>query len=168
MRSPTKTTGRLALWCLGITLLAPPDRAGARINGIVNYSGKQEQTCNSHHTGGLAPVVRLEGPAVVATRQLATFRFIVESPSPEQRSAGFNFAASAGDLVAGTGSKLELGELTHTAPRAANEAGQSVWVFSWRAPAERGTQTLFGAGNSVDGFIDEAGDQATTIRAGDS
>lgn len=110
-------------------------------------------------------MVRFEGPSIVATRQLATFRFVVQSQSPEQGSAGFNVATSAGDLAAGSGSKLEQGELTHATPRAAGAEGESVWQFTWRAPAARGTQTLFGAGNSVDGFIDEAGDQSATTTA---
>jgi hypothetical protein len=150
---------------LGVFLAANP--AAARVNGIIGNSGKQATTCSDHHTGGVAPEVRFEGPMIVGARQLATFRFVVRSEAPaDQISAGFNVAASDGTLGAGPGSKLDTGELTHTTPRNNDAEGEAAWQFTWRAPAHLGPQTLFGAGNSVDGFLDEAGDNSskTTIQ----
>jgi hypothetical protein len=153
---------RLAVAVLLSSVLASVP-AAARVSGIVGNSGKQGTTCSDHHTGGVAPEVRFDGPRVVGTHQLATFRFVVRSEAPaDQISAGFNVAASDGTLGAGAGSKLDTGELTHTTPRSNDAEGEAAWQFTWRAPAHRGPQTLFGAGNSVDGFLDEAGDNSTT------
>jgi hypothetical protein len=140
--------------------------ASANSSGIVGKSGKQGETCSGHHTGGVAPVVRFEGPSIVAAEALVTFRFAVESQSIDQIAAGLNVAASAGELgtISGQGTQLEDGEITHTRPRMNDEGGTASWLFTWRAPSAAGTETLFAAGNSVDAFGNVEGDQATATR----
>lgn len=137
--------------------------AQARSNGIVGYSGAQKITCNSHHTAGVAPLVRFEGPLLVAADQLVTYRFIVESQAPEQNAAGLDVAVSGGELVAvEEHTAVRDGELTHTQPRGNDADGIAAWTFAWRAPREPDVYVFYGDGNSVDSFFDQGGDQAAT------
>lgn len=150
-----------------LILLLAAGTASANGSGISGQSGKQDMTCNSHHVGGVEPVVRLEGPSIVAAGAVATFRFTVESQAPlDQLFAGLDVAASDGVLGTTTpprGAKLENGEITHTQPRRNDDSGAASWLFTWRAPAG-GPQTLFAAGNSVDGFGNTDGDRAATTQ----
>lgn len=157
-----------------LALLLSGGAASANSSGIVGNSGKQGQSCSGHHTGGVAPVVRLEGPSIVAAGALATFRFSVESQSPDQILAGLNVAASDGQLgtIAGQGTQAEdfgdgpgATEITHTRPRMNDATGTASWLFTWRAPAAAGVATLSAAGNSVDGFGNMEGDLATVTQA---
>jgi hypothetical protein len=162
-------------WFAAALLLCCTATASANSSGIVGESGKQGETCSGHHTGGVAPLVRLDGPAVVAASALATFRFSVESQSPDQILAGLNVAASGGQLgtIAGQGTQAEefrdnqgqsSTEITHTRPRMNDASGTASWLLTWRAPAAAGVQTLFAAGNSVDGFGNMEGDQAAVTQ----
>jgi hypothetical protein len=168
-------TSRRFLPLATASLLLAAGAASANSSGIVGRSGKQEETCTGHHTGGLAPQVRLEGPPSVEPGALATFRFVVESQSPEEQIlAGLNVAASAGDLgnVQGQGTQVEelrdgaavTLELTHTRPRMNDAMGVAAWLFTWRAPDATGVETLFAAGNSVDGFGTMDGDRSAATQ----
>jgi hypothetical protein len=146
---------------LVVTALLPPG-AHAFSLGRIQSSGKQGSTCNICHLGGVAPLVRFEGPEQVDAGAVATFRFIVQSQSPNQRFAGFNVAADAGQLntVAGQGELLLAGELTHSTPKA-NTDGVASFEFTWQAPQSPGSRTLFGAGNSVNRDRSSFGDRAS-------
>jgi hypothetical protein len=144
-----------------------PAIAHARPEGITGYSGKQGESCNDRcHFGGVPPVVRLEGPSAVTAGALATFRFVVESQSTRQMLAGFNVAASDGELgeEPDQSVRLEFGELTHAFPKG-GEQGAVVWDFTWRAPDEPGQQVLYAAGLSANGNGNTNGDEsaATTL-----
>jgi hypothetical protein len=162
-RARTGLTLSVAL--AAIALPALPRSVAANSGGITDMSGKQGSTCNLHHSGGQAPRVRFEGPADVVAGALATFRFVVESQAATtQRFAGFNVAASTGqlDVVAGEGARRAGTEITHSQPKANDAQGVASWQFTWRAPNSPGTQqTLFGAGNSVNRNFAFTGDRAT-------
>ncbi len=129
--------------------------------GITGYSGKDGSDCGSCHSGGQSPAVTFEGPQVVVRETPAAFRFAVTSQSERQNLAGFDIAASGGDLEAGEGSRLEGAELTHIEPLRAAQ-GIAVWEFGWRAPAEIGTYILYGAGLSANGNGNRSGDGVAT------
>lgn len=165
--SQVRRTILLVCW---LALMAP--RAGAKDSGIVGYSGEDGLTCNTCHAGGVAPDVRFEGPTVVAAGQTALFRFVVTSHGSEQLFAGFNVSANGGTLARvsddfGVKDQIfgDAVELTHTQPRENDEDGEASWLFAWQAPETLEEDTLYGAGNSVDGFFDQAGDEsaATTL-----
>jgi hypothetical protein len=122
----------------------------ASSEGITGNSGRQGASCNDCHSGGVAPTVEFDGPARVAVDTIATFRFVVLSPSSRQTSAGFNVAVDGGALIAiaGQGTRLEAFELTHAAPKQ-DVGGQAGWVFLWRSPTTAGSYTLYGAGLSA-------------------
>jgi hypothetical protein len=120
--------------------------------GITGVSGKQGSTCRSCHSGGVAPTVHFEGPDQLAAGATAPFRFVVQSQAPStQVAAGLDVAVSAGKLaaVSGQGERLLSGEITHTGPKDNDANGVASFDFTWQAPAQPGTATLFGAGNSV-------------------
>ena len=97
-----------------LVMLCTPLAVPAVSIGISGNSGKQGANCADCHSGGIDPLVRLEGPRQVYADTLATFRFVVQTPSTRQQFAGFNAAAGDGALepVLGAGAHIENGELT--------------------------------------------------------
>jgi len=156
------------LYLAVVSLMTGP--AEARSNGIIDYSGQDGLSCSSHHAGGVVPDVRFEGPTTVAAGQTAIFRFVVRSHGPQQIAAGFNVSADRGTpgVLPGNGIRAMENrrtggiEITHTQPRENDENEEAAWLFTWRAPDARQAARLFGAGNSVDVFGDESGDESAT------
>jgi hypothetical protein len=177
MQCPLRTF-LVSRWIAAIWLAASvPLPAAARTTGIVGYSGQADGLycsnagfgCHATATGTMAPLVRFEGPTQVDPGAEVTYRFVVTSQVPQvQIQAGFNVAASAGDLVivSGQGEKLltnpltQIKELTHTGPKDNDTTHEAAWQFTWRAPSPPGTYVLFGAGNSVDASTTPDGDEA--------
>ncbi len=133
--------------------------ADALPTGIAGYAGNLGAACDSCHDGGSVPVVRFEGPALVAVGAMATFRFVVESPVPAQTVAGFDVAAVGGalEIVDGQGARALFGEIVHSMPKA-NTGAEASWEFRWRAPAAPGSYTLYGSGLSANGNGMNTGD----------
>jgi hypothetical protein len=149
-------------WAALVAVLLYAPVAQAMQAGITGYSGKQGATCNDDcHIGGVAPLVRFEGPRRVMTDAVATFRFVVTSQSTRQKVAGFNVAATDGmlDVLSGQAEHLEFDELTHDAPKP-NVSGEAGWVFSWKAPTQLGVYRLYGAGLSANGNGTDGGDDS--------
>jgi hypothetical protein len=136
--------------------------AVASEQGIIGFSGKQSDGCDSCHDDGIAPLVALEGPARFAADTRVQFRFVVQSQGERQTFAGFNVAASDGLLLIGPeeNGRVEVNELTHNAPEPNDEAGQASWTFDWCVPVG-GDVRLFGSGNSVNGNGTRSGDAAS-------
>jgi len=156
---------RILAAALALAVLATSPRGVAAFSiGFTGASGKQGQICNQCHMGGTPPLVRFEGPATVVAGTSATFRFVIESQGVTQRHAGFNVASSAGTLavISGQGAQSLAQELTHTAPKMADDAGVVTYEFLWSAPLVSGPQTLFGAGNSVNRNFGDTGDRAAS------
>lgn len=116
----------------------------------------------------MQPTVHFEGPDQVALGATATFRFVIQSQSSKQVAAGLNVAASSGKLgkVNGQGESLLSGEITHSGPKSNDANGVASFDFTWQAPAQPGSATLFGAGNSVNLNGANSGDAsaATTLQ----
>jgi hypothetical protein len=155
---------RSALSALPILLLlAGP--AQARIGGIVGFSDIGCIDC--HDSQGVpTPGIELIGPTTVDAGATVTYQLVVTSMAASQLGAGFNFAASGGDVALGSETGIrraenrEMGrfELTHTGPRENDGNGQAIWTLTWIAPASAGDYTLFAAGNSVNLSNDAIGD----------
>lgn len=132
-------------------------------DGVVGASGKDNgYYCRNCHAGGTDPTVAFEGPTTLNPGATATFRFAISSHSDTQIAAGLDLAASDGvlGLVAGQGTHLQFGEVTHSQPKANDVDSQAVFEFTWQAPAGEGTYTLFGAGCSVNDNGQRTGDAA--------
>lgn len=177
LRPTRKSTATAVLGTTLFVLAISVAPATARMFGIVGYSGQSGGLfcgnagfgCHTMGTGTVAPTVRFEGPLQVDPGAEVTYRFVLKSQAPQnQFQAGFNVAASAGDLlvVSGQQEKLltplgdQLPELTHTGPKDIDSNDEAAWQFTWRAPTTPGSYVLFGAGNSVDGSTTVDGDAA--------
>ncbi len=155
---------RFLVAAAAVALGVAASAAQASSSGVIGQSGKFGTFCDSCHSGGVAPTVSFDGPQEMAAGATATFHFTVQSAAPAtQVAAGFNVASSDGklDQVEGQG-EIAVGpagsvELTHTSPKDNVDAVAS-WEFTWTAPLAAGTQTLFGAGNSVNLSRDQTGD----------
>jgi uncharacterized protein (TIGR03382 family) len=140
----------------------------ANSTGVTGRSGKQGQnaTCTSsgcHSGGGTAPTVTLEGPDSLEPGKTGNYRIIISGgPGAE---AGFNVAVSSDDatLNAGAGSQKLSRELTHSNPRPFSN-NQAVFDFTLMAPANAGTITLFGAGNSSNNNGVVTGDASALVQ----
>ena len=154
---------RSAAILLGVLLAGAP--AHANSGGRVGRSGRQNQTCNECHSGGVRPDVALQVPDRVATGETILLRFTVHAGSPAGRAAGFNVAVEGGTLVAipGQGARVASGEITHSEPKDNDETRTAGWDFQWIAPATPGTYRLWGAGNSVNGNGQSSGDKADAL-----
>ena len=154
---------RSAAILLGVLLAGAP--AHANSGGRVGRSGRQNQTCNECHSGGVRPDVALQVPDRVATGETVVLRFTVHAGSPAGRAAGFNVAVEGGALVAipGQGARVASGEITHSEPKDNDETRTAGWDFQWIAPATPGTYRLWGAGNSVNGNGQSSGDKADAL-----
>ncbi len=138
-------------------------RCDARLNGIAGYAGNLGAGCDTCHNGGEVPTIRIEGPAEVAAGTEATFRFFVVTTSVSQPVGGLNIAASDGTLasVASQGSRIDSGEIVHTAPKVI-QAGAATWDFRWTAPRAIGPQTLYASGLSADDDGTNGGDASAS------
>lgn len=129
--------------------------------GIVGLSGKSNGFyCKNCHAGGSLPLVALEGPTVVTPGSTSLFRFVVTSQNANQIVAGLDVAVSGGALgsIADQGTRLQLSEITHEAPKVNNGSGEAIFEFSWLAPEVEGTYTIYGAGVSANGNMLRTGD----------
>ena len=175
MTSPARHA-LLALVSL-LILVAP---ALARIGGIVGFSDIGCIDCHDAQ-GAPTPAIAIVGPTTVDAGTQVPYQVVVTSMGASQLGAGFNFAASGGDVAVGddTGVRRaenrEMGrfELTHIGPRENDGNGQATWSFLWIAPTTPGDYTLFAAGNSVNLNNESTGDASNitvlmvTVAGGD-
>jgi hypothetical protein len=117
--------------------------------GIV---GRADEGCRPCHGTVVDPAttVVLEGASPVAPGAVVDVVVRVTTGDPDRLAAGVDVIATGGELVAGAGTHLVAGELTHDAP-VPFVGGQAELAFTWRAPDEPGTWRIRAAGNAVDG-----------------
>lgn len=174
-RSLSTSTCLLMLTTMAGSAVLNSHPAYAFRNGITGFSGRTGVICNSCHAGGTAPTVDFEGPTTVAPGSTSTYRFNVRSQAPAQGSAGLDVAvcpqgatscpaSTSGQLAveSAQGARVTGGELVHNSPKA-NVDGVATWEFTWTAPANTGSFTMFGAGNSVNGDDSSFADRATGV-----
>jgi mono/diheme cytochrome c family protein len=148
-------------------ILATSQQVFARSGGIDGYSGdpatNSGDTCaaTACHSGGVTPSIDLRGPVVV--RPGTTSNYTLTISGGQQNSGGLDIRASAGTLISMVANtKLQNGELTHTA-RAAAVSGTVAWNFSWRAPTALGSYTIYSAGLSTNANSNPTGDGVANI-----
>jgi hypothetical protein len=104
--------------------------AWARRNGLAS------QGCSGCHSGGATPTVTITSdPAVINPGQMVTISVAITTPSV----AGLYMTASTGPLtsLAGEGTQLISGGITHSAPKKAVN-GVTTFRVGWTAPATPG------------------------------
>lgn len=130
-------------------LLILPLVAFAEANGITGYSTKTAgMNCTACHNGGTVPSASISGaPITLNVNTAVTVTVTVTAGSTASTVAGLDVAlggAASADsvLIAGTGTQVMAGELTHTAPQAF-DAGLATFTFQVRAGAINGPLTLY-------------------------
>ena len=121
-----------------------------RQTGITGVTQKNGNGCVCHNITPTPGVfVRIEGPATLQRGQTAQYTIKISGGAAVK--GGFNVAALLGDLsVSGAGVREENGELTHTAPQVFIDTVVS-WTFNFTALDSVYTDTIYSAGNSVNG-----------------
>lgn len=160
----------LTLTCVPLLLVAlfSPSRRPLQAfsSGAVGYHGGSGVTCGGCHRGGIAPTAMLTGTTTLSADTLGEYILSIQSSAPlSQTHAGFNVAIldsnkqAVGTLIATDDTtKLQFGELTHTAPKENDATGQTSFAFSWQAPPRAGSYTLYFAANSVNNNHSSSGD----------
>jgi hypothetical protein len=121
-----------------------------RSTGITGVTQKNGDGCICHNPTPTANVfVRIEGPSILLRGQ--TSQYTIKLSGGAAVMGGFNAAALFGDLnVSGAGVQKIIDELTHTAPQNFIDTVVS-WTFNFTALDSVYTDTLYCAGNSVNG-----------------
>jgi hypothetical protein len=144
----------LFLGLIALVIIYLPRSANAYPGGISGFSGKSGSTCTSCHSTGTAPTVTISGPTSVTSGSTNTYTLTVGGSG----NGGLDVASSIGSFIAGTGTQVMNGEITHTSATTTHS-----WTFSWTAPTvtTNTTATLYGA--AIDGF--SGGTGKTTLTA---
>ncbi|MEJ2616760.1 MAG: T9SS type A sorting domain-containing protein, partial [Ignavibacteriaceae bacterium] len=102
-------------------------------------------------------IVTINGPDSLMPNQTANYSVTI-SGGP-LNAAGTNIAVSSGTLSPASSDLRQInGELTHASPKAPS-TNVVTFNFSYTAPSEAGTQTIYANGNSVNFNGQNSGDQ---------
>jgi hypothetical protein len=170
LRIAIVTTVSLALFAF---FLAQIPHAGAFSSGIIGFSGQSGAYCIACHNDASAtvPTVTLSGPTFVLGGTTNTYQLKISggqalNPTPGLTpGGGLNVAASAGDLnivPLATDTQLIDSQIAHTMRKDIDGQGNVTFAFEWTAPITPTIETLYGAGNSVNGDGTNQGDAAET------
>jgi len=151
---------------LFICVLAIAAQASAFSAGISSNSFGS-LGCNTCHSGGSTPRVKLTGPTTVAPDSTSEYTLRIQVTG-SQTKGGLNVAATDGTLAVG-GSAANgtrtidgangLTEITHAGAKTSS-GGFVTFSFLWTAPSVPTSITMTGWGNAVDGDATSAGDKA--------
>ena len=152
--STKKIRFQLFLGLVALAIVYLPQSAKASSSGISGFSGKTGSTCTSCHSTGAKPTVTLTGPTSVTSGSTNTYTLTVGGSG----NAGLDVASTIGTFIAGTGTRVLNGEITHSAPSASHS-----WTFTWTAPtvSTNTGATLYGA--AIDSY--SGGTGTTTLTA---
>lgn len=141
-----KVTSLFILVFVAILVYAGVERS----TGITGVTQKNGNGCTCHNPTPTATVfARIEGPSTLLRGQTA--QYTIKLSGGAAVKGGFNVAALLGDLnVSGAGVQKLNGELTHTSPQTFVDTVVS-WTFNFTALNNDYTDTLYCAGNSVNG-----------------
>jgi len=137
-------------------------------SGINGYSSNPAtnagNNCSICHSGGTTPVVTLTGPSQVAPGTINTYTLKISGG--QQNSGGLNVSVDAGTLnsiIAGT--KIQAGEITHTARATADANGEVSWNFEWQAPnvTSLTTANIYSSGLSTNADFGTGGDAVASL-----
>ena len=139
----------------------------ARSTGITGYSGNPDAgegaTCaDCHGNNEPKPIVSIGAPdSVVGGETIVVTVTITGGPGVE---AGFNASVSdlAGEFdIVDSDTRIASNEITHTAPKTMGAEG-ATFTFTWTAPTEAGTASIYAAGLSTNGSGNNLGDAVGT------
>jgi hypothetical protein len=88
--------------------------------------------------------VAISGPQTVDVNSTNSYTISITG-GPAGTTGGFNLCADGGALVAGTGNKLDAGELVH------DGVDSRSWTFEWTAPGTEGTTDFTAIAQATNG-----------------
>jgi chitodextrinase len=118
-------------------------------------TGLSQAGCGGCHNSpnDPAPTVTISGPTTVAPGATETYTLTVtpaDDGDSDALGGGLNVSATAGTFAAGTGTRVATdGDLTQTDTKLVPLLDPVSWDYQWTAAATAGTQTMYGAGISV-------------------
>ncbi len=124
------------------------------ITGRTLKSSEPGCLCHSETPSQQVSVV-IEGPTQLATGQ--TGNYVVKITGGPLVRGGTNISASSGILLPGDGLQKISSELTHILPKLPQD-NEVIFEFSYKAPNDPTTVTLYANGNSVNNSGTENGD----------
>ncbi len=133
-------------------------------------TGQSISGCSCHGAPSTNTQVTVTGqPMVSGYEPGETYTLAVLVYNANKVAAGFNMSVSDGTLIAGAGSTLQNGELTHSAPVPLSSGG-ATFIVEWQAPAAApagGDVTFNVSANAVNGDASTNGDEyfSTTVVA---
>jgi mono/diheme cytochrome c family protein/chitodextrinase len=130
--------------------------------GVSGYSGQGANTCVLCHSGGTTPTVNLDGPITVQPGTINTYTLTISGG--QQNSGGLDVSVDAGTLISTVAStRLQSGEITHSARATADANGDVSFSFNWQAPSTTGPANIYSAGLSTNGDGGTGGDAVATL-----
>ena len=122
----------------------------SKFTGIVGRTEKNGVGCTCHNVQRDNSVqVQITGPDTLIKGQSGEYQITLSGGPAVQ--GGFNIASFLGTLSpVDASSQLMLSELTHTNPKTFS-GGSVSWTFNFTAANQVYTDTIFSAGNSVNG-----------------
>ena len=144
--------------------------SGLTFSAISNSAGKTGQTqagCTCHGSSSSSTSVTLtsgSGSFTVDASSSTTFTVTVNNSG--KVNAGMNVGvktsetggSNIGSLTAGTGTKIQSGEVTHNGEQTLS-GGKFSFTFDWKAPSEHGEYWIRGVANAVDNNGGNGGDE---------
>lgn len=152
------------------TLLFTLFLSGLTFTAIANSSGKTGSTqagCTCHGSSSNNTTVTLtSGSGSFTVDPSSSTTFTVAINNSGKTNAGMNVGvktsetggSNIGTLSAGTGTKIQGGEVTHAGKQSLN-GGKFSFTFDWKAPSEHGEYWIRGVANAVDNNGNASGDE---------
>ena len=144
--------------------------SGLTYTAIAWSAGKTGQTqdgCTCHGSANSSTKVTLtSGSGSFTFDPGSTTTFTVAIDNSSMSKAGMNVGVKStetggsniGTLTAGSGTKIESGEVTHNGEQSLN-SGKFDFTFDWKAPATHGEYWIRGVANAVNDNGGDSGDQ---------
>ncbi|PKL78386.1 MAG: hypothetical protein CVV25_11755 [Ignavibacteriae bacterium HGW-Ignavibacteriae-4] len=144
--------------------------SGLTYTAIAWSAGKTGQTqdgCTCHGSANTSTKVTLtSGSGSFTFDPGSTTTFTVAIDNSSMSKAGMNVGVKStetggsniGTLTAGSGTKIESGEVTHNGEQSLN-SGKFDFTFDWKAPATHGEYWIRGVANAVNDNGGDSGDQ---------
>ncbi len=111
--------------------------------------------CGCHGPLDNSVSVQIIGPDTVVAGSVSDYQVIITGGP--LKGGGTDIAVMDGTLIAGPGLYEEMNELTHSQPMLPAN-GKVTFTFQFSAPVDRGIDTIYANGNSINGDGDNTGD----------
>ncbi len=144
-------------------LLAAPSSALAYSSGKTGNSTSGCGSCHGSSADSGVSVSISPSSTTVAPGATITVTLELTSSDSSHTGAGLNLSATDGTLTAGSNTRVQGGEITHSSTESADSSGTVSFDFEWTAPSTEDIYTLYAAGNAVNANKGKDGDGWNTV-----